>query len=168
MIVFCRARLGSKAPAWARLGRARAHNNLEPGPGRRLGLGSAGLRLKPGLQTKKCSDASLDNRINQNILTIILEALGILTIPHTATSCALHMRPMSKSSLMCNLSTACAGCCDSPTLVSVAMFTSGCSNLAWCALHAPREYELHHAGLAHGICEALWPSTCPQLFWTTR
>jgi len=62
-VVFCRARLGSIAPAWARLGRARAHNNLELGPGQRLGLGLAGLRLEPGLQTKKCSDEFLDNSI---------------------------------------------------------------------------------------------------------
>jgi len=52
-VVFCRARLGSKAPAWARLGRARAHKNLEPGLGQWLGLGWAGLGLKPGLQGKK-------------------------------------------------------------------------------------------------------------------
>jgi hypothetical protein len=39
-VVMCRAGLGSSAPAWARLGRAWAHENLEPGPGWRLGLGS--------------------------------------------------------------------------------------------------------------------------------
>jgi len=33
VLVMCRAGLGSSAPAWARLGRARAHENLEPGPG---------------------------------------------------------------------------------------------------------------------------------------
>jgi len=62
-IVFCRAWLGSIAPAWAWLGRAWARNNLEPGPGQRLRLGWAGLRLEPGLQTKKCSDEFLDNSI---------------------------------------------------------------------------------------------------------
>jgi hypothetical protein len=31
-IVMCRARLGSKAPAWARLDPARALSNTEPGP----------------------------------------------------------------------------------------------------------------------------------------
>jgi len=48
-LVVCRAGLGPNAPAWAGLGRARAHKNVEPGPGRRLGLGWAGLGLKPGL-----------------------------------------------------------------------------------------------------------------------
>jgi hypothetical protein len=57
-LVICRAWLCSKAPAWARLGRARAHRDLEPGPGRQLGLGSAGLRLRPGLQGEKWSNAS--------------------------------------------------------------------------------------------------------------
>jgi len=52
-LVFCRARLSSKAPAWAQLGRARAYKNLEPVPGQWLGLCSAGLRLKPRLQSKK-------------------------------------------------------------------------------------------------------------------
>ena len=52
MLVICRAGLGPSAPAWARLGRARAHENMEPGPGQRLGLGWAGLGLKPGLQSE--------------------------------------------------------------------------------------------------------------------
>jgi len=42
-----------KTPAWAQLGRARAYKNLEPDLGRPLGLGSAGLRLRPGLQSKQ-------------------------------------------------------------------------------------------------------------------
>lgn len=42
--VICRARR-SKAPAWARFGRGRAHKNLEPGPGRWLGLG-LGFRVR--------------------------------------------------------------------------------------------------------------------------
>ncbi|PIL28086.1 hypothetical protein GSI_09840 [Ganoderma sinense ZZ0214-1] len=49
LLVMCRAGPGSNARAWARLWGARAHSNLEPGPQRRLRLGSAGLGLKPGL-----------------------------------------------------------------------------------------------------------------------
>ena len=48
-LVVYGAGLGPNAPAWARLGRARAHENVEPGPGRQLGLGSGFgvVRLDP-------------------------------------------------------------------------------------------------------------------------
>jgi hypothetical protein len=49
-IVMCRARLGSKARAWARLESAQALVCHEPGLGSRLRLGSAQLRLGPGLE----------------------------------------------------------------------------------------------------------------------
>jgi hypothetical protein len=45
-----RARLGSKARAWARLERAQAWIHREPGLGSRLRLGSARLGLEPGLE----------------------------------------------------------------------------------------------------------------------
>jgi hypothetical protein len=47
---MCRARLGSKARAWARLERAQAWIHREPGLGSRLRLGSARLGLEPGLE----------------------------------------------------------------------------------------------------------------------
>jgi hypothetical protein len=45
-----RARLGSKARAWARLERAQAWIHHEPGLGSRLRLGLARLGLEPGLE----------------------------------------------------------------------------------------------------------------------
>jgi hypothetical protein len=49
-VVMCRARLGSKARAWAWLERAQAWIHREPGLGSRLRLGSARLGLEPGLE----------------------------------------------------------------------------------------------------------------------
>ena len=48
---MCRARLGSKPQAWARLCQARAQQGLEPGPHCGLRLGSGSARLEPGLLT---------------------------------------------------------------------------------------------------------------------
>jgi len=70
--VICRAQLGSKTPALARLGRAQAHKNLELGPGPWLRLGWAGLGLRPGLQSKEMIIfASLDNSPNDNAFVIV-------------------------------------------------------------------------------------------------
>ena len=48
-VVMCRAGPGSNTRGRAQLWRARAHLNLEPGPGYRAGLGSGRVGLKPGL-----------------------------------------------------------------------------------------------------------------------
>ena len=49
-VVMCRARLGSKARAWARLDQARALKRREPSLGSRLRLGSARPGPGPGLE----------------------------------------------------------------------------------------------------------------------
>ena len=52
-IVMCRARLGSKAPATARLEPAQALKYREPGLGTRLRLGSGSAQAQAGALCKK-------------------------------------------------------------------------------------------------------------------
>jgi hypothetical protein len=74
-LVMCRARLGSKARAWARLDQAQALKRREPSLGSRLRLGSARLGPGPGLEegmqeTRNGHNRNvLNGQLNDKLLT---------------------------------------------------------------------------------------------------